>query len=277
MSAGKNPALSATNEQADSKVTTKGSTRTSRLFPIYLPMKVQHRLLTHLQAAMERACYDYAKQTIPDVLSERHLDCAEAVELNRWTNELMKRTSMMGGLDLPHTSIEDILRSVTDIRHTAVHRLRVSARAIEQFLLDAETLSALFGIKVHIEEISRLRRNFQASIEELERNKHFLQSRLDEALQKIADQRAELQRMEEIAVSNMIKEDREYQVIAGKAIEESITVSDRLENAFSTTVATKRGEMRNCQNTARNDDSDSGGCSGIEEHYIGGWRHEFSD
>ncbi|KFH44854.1 hypothetical protein ACRE_043130 [Hapsidospora chrysogenum ATCC 11550] len=226
---------------------------------------------------MERACYDYAKQKIPAVLSERQFDCAEAVELNRWTNELMKRTSMMGGLDLSNTSIEDILRSVTNIRHTAVHRLRVSAKAIEQFLLDAETLSTLFGIKVHIDEISRLRRSFQASIEELERNKHFLQSRLDEALQKIADQRAELQRMEEIAVSNMIKEDHEYQVIAGKAIEDSITVSDRLENAFSTTVVTKREEMREGPNTARNDDSDSGGCSGIEEHCIGGWRHEFSD
>jgi hypothetical protein len=242
-------------------------------------MKVQHRLLTHLQAAMERACYDYAKQKIPAVLSERQLDCAEAVELNRWTNELMKRTSMMGSLDYSNTSIEKILRSITNLRHTAVHRLRVSAKAIEQFLLDAEALSTLFGIKVHIEEISRLRRSFQASIEELERNKHFLQSRLDEALQQIADQRAELQRKEEIAVSNMIKEDHEYQGIAGKIIEESITASDKSENAFSTAVITERAEMRESHNTARDDESDTGGGSGsgIEEHYIGGWRHEFSD
>lgn len=209
--------------------TLKKSRHIPSLFPIYLPLRSQHLLLAKVQTILEQTCFEFGQHVMPDVLQKNHWDCPESAELNVWATELLQRQDVFadkkGDVGKP---LEKLFRSVADIRHTAVHRIRVSARGIEQFLLDAETLAMLLGDMVRLKLLTDLRRDTQSAIEELERNKHLLGSKLDETLKRIAAQREELDRVEQSAITEMVKEDGEYQVLAGSNLEQAIASSEAM-------------------------------------------------
>ncbi len=119
--------------------------------------------------------------------------------------------------------MEDVLRSAADIRHAAVHRLRLSARGLEQFIVDAESLATLIQDDICLRALSALRRETVAVIEELERNKHILNANFEIAKRKIAAQRAELDQLEKTAAWQMDSDDQEYQTIAGSSLDQAIT------------------------------------------------------
>ncbi|KAI0114084.1 hypothetical protein GGR51DRAFT_505449 [Nemania sp. FL0031] len=193
------------------------------LFPIYLPLRTQHRILTNVQSILEDTCFEFAQRAMPDILKKNGWDCSEAAELNLWVAEFLQRQSEFSnraeGIGQPLTKL---LRSVSDIRHTAVHRICISARGLEHFLLNAESLATLLGDTTRLKSLTELRRSIQQATEELERNKHVLGSKLRETLKRVAAQRAELDRIEEIAIADMMREDGEYQAFAGKNLEETI-------------------------------------------------------
>lgn len=196
------------------------------LFPVYLSLRAQHRILTSVQSTLEDACFEFAQRTMPDILKKNNWDCSEAAELNLWAAELQRRESEFSGReDDIGKPLSQLFRSLSDIRNAAVHRICVSARGLEQFLLNGESLATLLGDTTRLKSLSELRRNIQQTVEELERNKHLLGSKLKETLQKIAAQRAELDRAEEMAISEMMKEDGEYQAFAGKNLEEAVVSS----------------------------------------------------
>jgi hypothetical protein len=164
---------------------------------------------------------------MPDVLQTHRWDCPESCELNLWAAEFLGRQSAFS--EKGHSigkPFADLFRSVAAIRHTAVHRIRLRARGIEQFLLDAESLLMLLKNEDSLKVITKLRRDTQSAIGELERNKHVLISKLEDTLKRIATQRAELDRLEEVAVAEMVKEDGEYQAFTGTNLEQDIDCSE---------------------------------------------------
>ncbi|KAI3317001.1 hypothetical protein HD806DRAFT_516348 [Xylariaceae sp. AK1471] len=207
------------------------------LFPVYLPFQAEHRLLVRLQDLLELTCYDFGKRTMPEILQQRGWDCAESVELNRWVDVLGKNQVVIPDTKSLKKPLDQLFKSIANIRHTAVHRIRVNVKGIEQFLLDAEALATLLGDTGYVGKIAKLRRETQATIEELQRNKHFLRSRLGDTLRGIMVQREELQRLEDEAIAEMKREDTEYQMLAGRSISETLTTS---EASFSTAIDTRK-------------------------------------
>lgn len=169
---------------------------------------------------------------MPDVLERHDWDCAEAAELNLWAAEFLGNKSQFGDREKDAGKpLDKLFRSVADIRHSAVHRIRVSARGLEQFILDAESLATLLGDGDCLVSLRRLRRDTQMAVEELERNKHVLASQLGETMKRIAAQRAELDRLEAAAVAGMMKEDGEYQLFAGMNLETAMKLSESTAQA----------------------------------------------
>lgn len=56
------------------------------------------------------------------------------------------------------------------------------------------------------------------TIGDMKRNKDLLESKLSSKLKKIAEQRVELERLEQVVISDMLKEDREYQIPTGETV-----------------------------------------------------------
>jgi len=81
---------------------------------------------------------------MPDTIRRKEWDCAEAVELNHWTSE-MQKVNKVGGVGSHNVAMDALLRSVANIRHTAVHRRRVGASQIDKFFSDALTLLVVLG------------------------------------------------------------------------------------------------------------------------------------
>lgn len=192
------------------------------LFPVYLPLRTQHYLLVKVQTLLERACFDFGQQHMQSILQRHQWDCPEAAELNLWAAEFLNSQKLFAKRKDVGKPLEELFRSVADIRHSAVHRIRISAKGIERFILDAESLAILLDDSERLRSLSELRRDTQSTIEELECNKHVLGAKLDEHLKKIAAERAELDRLEEGAIREMLEEDGQYQVYAGTNLEQAI-------------------------------------------------------
>lgn len=203
---------------------------------------------------------------MPDVLEKRGWDCAESAELNLWAAEFLNHRSSFGDRESDvGRPFEKLFRSVADIRHSAVHRIRVSAKGVEQFILDAESLATLLNDGARLESLKRMRRDTQLAIEELERNKHVLGSQLTETRKKIAAQRAELDRLEDAAVADMMREDGEYQRFAGANLERAIVSFEATTLAADETENEAGSDVGDTDNTETYDESGSSRCRSNNE------------
>jgi hypothetical protein len=192
---------------------------------------------------------------MPEMLQQRGWDCAESVELNRWTEEFLKsQRRLLGDQDI-RKPLDQLLRSIANIRHTAVHRIKVNSRGIEQFLLDAETLAKLLGDTKNTKRIAKLRRKTQAATDELQRNKQFVRSRLENTLRVIEARYKELDSLRDAAIADMEREEDEYQILAGKSVDDAIAPS---EASFSTALETEQ------EDASRPDDTDDTDRDGAE-------------
>jgi hypothetical protein len=211
--------------------------RLPSLFPVYLPMRTQHLLLVKVQNILEQACFQFAQQAMPDILKKYGWDCPEAAELNRWTMEFLQLQGGFGDQEEKmNKPLEKLFRSVTAIRHTAVHRIRVSAKRTEQFILDAESLLTLLKDEERLKSLIKLRRDTQSAIEELERNKHVLGIKLEKTLKGIENQRAELDLIEKASIAEMLKEDTDYQMFTGINLEQTVIALEALAPAAATAM-----------------------------------------
>jgi hypothetical protein len=193
-------------------------------YPVYLPFNIQHQLLVKVQSILESTCYAFALKKLAGVLQRERWDCAEAVELNRWPSVFRTHQNEinLGESESPVKSLPDLLSSMVQLRHTAVHRMRLTANRVLQFIADAEALADLLQEENFSAHLSTIRRQTQGTIEELERHKDLLGAKLEEIKRQTAAKIAEMKRQELEAVNNTMKEDRDYTLFAGKSLAQAL-------------------------------------------------------
>ncbi|KAF9766322.1 hypothetical protein IL306_001289 [Fusarium sp. DS 682] len=202
---------------------------TSSLFPACLPFPAEHLLMEKLQKVLEFACYEYGIRTLPNIMKNHGWDCPESVELSRWAELLGREGNLeQEGKGKP---LKELLHSIAAIRHTAVHRLRTNSTGLERFLADAEDLAGVLGDNIYTKAISKLRADARSTIEELTRNKQFIQLQLEKAQEDIAKQRAELDQKEQENLRHMEQEDEKYRALAGERLGRALDLMGDLKVA----------------------------------------------
>jgi hypothetical protein len=182
-----------------------------------------------LQKILELACYQYGVREIPSIMQKRGWDCPESVELSKWAELLGREENLeRQGNGKP---LAELLPSITQIRHTAVHRLRTNSTGLERFLTDAEDLAALLGDNIYTKAISQLRLDVRSTLAELTRNKEFIQLELEKAQGEIAKKRTELDEEEQENLRQMKREDEKYRALAGERLEKALHVLGDLNEA----------------------------------------------
>jgi hypothetical protein len=171
-------------------------------------------------------------------------DCAESAKLNRWPRVFLSNQDKFLQADLEGLGkpFAQLLDSITHLRHTAVYRLRISANRLEQFMIDAEALARLLRNDHCVRKLTRLRMDIQLIVGELRRNKDLLESKLSSTLRKTAVQRAELDRLEHMAVEDMLREDKECHVLAGAHLDQAIESPDTVVQSEAPTEMETRSE-----------------------------------
>jgi hypothetical protein len=219
-----------------------GQNTVPSLCPAYLAFPSQHRIMTEVQALLERSCFAYGQTTFWEELKRRGWDCPESAELNAWTTVLLEQQAKVNHELVAQRGrpLSEILNSLSHLRHTAVHRIRVTANRVYQFICDAENLSIILGDCESSEHLANLRRGLESTIDDINRNKDLLESRHVEILEHLAEERAKLLRQEKAAHEHLLAEDKKYQA----------RVTAILESNWKSTTAVARDDLEELDSNA---------------------------
>jgi hypothetical protein len=194
------------------------------LYPSYIPYKAQHVILSTAQRILEECCYDFTRNWLPEILTNSGWDCAEAVELTKWTRMLLKyaHTLPPQAVATSGTSLKDIFLSTHQLRHTAVHRLPTTARGIAELVQSALGLAEALQDNKRAVLLEELHRDIDGKIKAMELHKNALEDTLSYELRRIRRRREELDRMEKALIENMVKEDQGNKALVGSLLEDSV-------------------------------------------------------
>lgn len=214
--------------------------------------------MTEVQALLERSCFAYGQITFCEELKRRGWDCPESVELNAWTPVLLEQQAKVNpelvaqrGRPLP-----EILNSLSQLRHTAVHRIRVTANRIYQFVCDAENLSMILADCECSKHLANLRRGLESTIDDINRNKDILESSYVEMLKHLAEERAKLLRQEKAAHEHLLSEDKKYQARVTTTLESNWKSKNIVAEGNSEELNSKAGDG-SCEDEVNGDSSGS--------------------
>jgi hypothetical protein len=158
-------------------------------YPSDISYKFQHAILVTAQNILENCCYQFARQWFPFEFENAGWDCAEAVELTKWTKiiteclgKLPDDAFVMGG-----SLSQDILASVHLLRHTAVHRLRTTARGVSRLIQRALKFTAILQDSARTMQLEELHDKIEAKIKDIEYNEYALDRGITAMLQNELD------------------------------------------------------------------------------------------
>lgn len=132
--------------------------------PSAFPYSVQHHVLSLSQQILEEACFRFTQRWLPSLLEKCGWACAAAVELTNWVRVIKKHLDTLPS-DCMSTEqkkcFKETLPCITQLRHTAVHRLHLtsvqllkqvhSAYILAEILQDNECRNRLQTIHLRVD------------------------------------------------------------------------------------------------------------------------------
>ncbi|KAI9670786.1 MAG: hypothetical protein M1817_003897 [Caeruleum heppii] len=176
------------------------------------------------QTLLERVCFEFGQKWLPQVLEARKWNCQEAVELTKWTKILSKHKTQLpkDAISTGHGPLNDSVVFATErLRHAAVHRLPSTAAGVQQMISSAAKLASALNDTMRAAKIEHLHDALETHVRDMEGNKEFLESRLDQEFKAIDEQRAKLDRRECEAVAAMVSDDNEHQASLGPLLDQA--------------------------------------------------------
>lgn len=240
------------------------------LFPLEFNFITAYKILVKTQEVLELACFRFAEKAMPEVLKRRKWHCPESAELNLWATEFLKRLVWFekrpSGAFSPSRPLKELFLSIAQIRHHAVHRIPVTAKELEEFMVNGETIVQLFEDHTATALMSRARSEVHRAAAEMENKKNMLEARLTKVLEDVADKRAKLNRIEEEAIADTKRQDKENQLFADAHLRENIWLDDgTIGEGLYTTQSPAANGVDNDTSTALDSDMASYEHSNIDD------------
>ncbi|KAJ5776748.1 uncharacterized protein N7511_001759 [Penicillium nucicola] len=212
-----------------SRPLTSRKPRMPSFYPSYFPYHAQHSILSTVQRVLEESCFEFAQKWFPMDIKEHDWDCAEAVELTKWTRLIQKRSSELpcGSLLLSGSELSIALSAVHKIRHTAVHRLLTTARGIDTLVLSAMRVTGILQDTLRTSQLEDLHLDLVSKIETMELQKKALDSSLAQDLEDVRLQKEQLEQKEEALRERAVSNDQDMKSLMG------ILIAETVEKVFS--------------------------------------------
>lgn len=162
---------------------------------------------------------------MPSLLKEKQWECPAAAELTQWVKLFRKGKAKSTAQGVPTElcshEAQQMLTTVSHLRHTAVHRLPTTARGITQLLDGAVKLAQTLQDDLRAGQLDKMRRDIDLQIKAMELNKNVLEDTVSAGLQAIQRQRQELERMEADLIQKMLVDDENNRILVGRLLENS--------------------------------------------------------
>jgi hypothetical protein len=165
------------------------------------------------QNLLEDCLFKFGSDKMQDVIKDKGWDCAQCVELNDWVKILRKRKDLLNNskgetFDRP---LSVVLDSLVQLRHTAVHRQRVTALEVQLFLEDAESLLNLLDDGESAKEISNVRYSLSDHVKDFSARSSSNQEKLRVIAREKRMQVFQSQLEEHSAVSRILAENQDFE------------------------------------------------------------------
>lgn len=200
-----------------------------------IPYGVQHQILSQMQLVLEKAVFRFVEQKHPDILQVRGWDCHEALELDKFfarNGMALIRSGQSEASQIDPHLMKCLGISISSIRHTAVHRLRLSAAKLGQMFHDSEQLLTLLGDDKAKEIIAKLHSETSVSLATLDAQEMEATIDLDAKTNEIRNQRLKLDAWER-DVTRSAEEKREaLRKLAGLEVARALSASSYDESNF---------------------------------------------
>lgn len=172
---------------------------------------------------------------MPGVLRKHGWRCAEAAQLSTWMDEFSDGQHTVSAIsderdnDDDNEDLQELFRSVTKIRDTAVNRTAVDICAIRTFVTDAARLVKVLDVGPYMELIDELRLGIVEVVDDLGQKERRLRAQREKELAEIVQERARLDEVERSVLAKMGRDIHECRRSAGLAVRE---VLDEAEKTF---------------------------------------------
>ncbi|KAI8633610.1 hypothetical protein F5Y19DRAFT_246414 [Xylariaceae sp. FL1651] len=194
------------------------------LYPVHVPYTTQHLILNEVQRILEEACYDFAQKWASPLLAERGWDCASSVELNKWTRLFFKGKLQIPGeaFNVENSRIGHIAVAASKIRHSAVHRLRTTARGLRDLCHTGVELASALRDDTRAAMIAEISNALEEQLRAMSLNKNVLENTAAAEVAEIHRLREELDRREKQVIHDMLQKDAANRTMVGSLLEDTV-------------------------------------------------------
>ncbi|PVH90454.1 hypothetical protein DM02DRAFT_712176 [Periconia macrospinosa] len=195
------------------------------LYPSRIPYVAQHIILTTTQHILEECCFDFVKRWQPSIVLNKGWDCAEAGELTKWTRIISKHSGKLPAHAFTlseGSSLDFVLVSTNKLRHSAVHRLRLTARGVSQLVEAARNLAEALQDSLRTSQLKELQLDIDSKVKAMELYKNVLEDEFARQLEELSQQRKDLDEKEERLRADLRAKDLENTFLIGSLLEESV-------------------------------------------------------
>ncbi|KAI1099704.1 hypothetical protein F4804DRAFT_321253 [Jackrogersella minutella] len=196
------------------------------LYPICIPYKAQHLIVNETQRILEESCFEFVQKWLPNVLLNREWDSASSVELTTWTRLLDQKAAKLRSreaFNLEGTSLAEVLSAANQLRHSAVHRLPMTARGMQELVRSGVKLAFMLGDHKRASQLEDICYELEGQIKAMDLNKNALENSARAGLEEIKRQREELDQKERDMINSMVRHDQETKVLTGTLIQDSVS------------------------------------------------------
>lgn len=193
--------------------------------PPKLPVDVQHRILSVVQAILEESCFSFVKLKLPLLLKERDWTCAAAVELTGWLKIIKKHRKDLAYGSWSTTGEESfakLISVVPQLRHAAVHRDHLKTDRFLELIYTAQMLADALQDKEGMVKLQNIRTELEAYITKMKHRLRLAKEETDSRLLEIEAQKKVLREKELLVQRSLAEQQNDISVNTGRALLESI-------------------------------------------------------
>lgn len=145
--------------------------------------------------------------------------------MTKWTRIISKHSGKLPAHAFTlsdGSSLDFIFLSTTKLRHSAVHRLRMTARGVSQLVESAQNLAEALRDSIRTAQLKELHLDIDSKIKAMELNKNVLEDEFAREIEEIGQQRKDLDEKEERLRADLRVKDLENTLLIGSLLEESV-------------------------------------------------------
>jgi len=204
-----------------------------RLSEISLPYRVQYHILTLLISTLEFVFHDFSSKWFPEILSTNFWDCPEAAEVTAWSAAILQALNSASGEVQVHASdksgsltanrakinrkppphalahLTNLLRNANDLHLDASRRLFISGEKLLAHLDNSVRISNLLGCTGRATELEEITYYVKEALGGIGMAREAVRSTFNERMEVINRKREELMRLEQEALNEASKLERE--------------------------------------------------------------------